>query len=114
MNLLQTIKTASELTVLLKANLETDDQRAWEEILGRRAEAMERLDEAHRNASAEERFSCREQLLDLKREDELLREKSDYVLGMLALEIRESMGRPSYAGAGSGAEGCQACLDRKA
>lgn len=114
MELLQIIRRASELTIQLKSHLETSDQDVWDDILRRRAVAMEELDEAHRNASDKEREFCLEDLRLLRREDELLREKSDYVLGMLALEIRDCMGMPSYAGQGTGADGMQACLDRKA
>lgn len=114
MELLKTIRTASKLTVQLKAHLETSDQDAWDELLSRRAVAMEQLEEVHGNATEQERESCREELKQLRREDDQLREKSDYVLGMLALEIRESMGMPSYAGHAAGGDGLQACLDTKA
>ena len=114
MELLKTIRTASELTGQLIANLESSDQDIWEEILGRRAEAMDKLEEIHRNASDRERESCHKELKQLHRDDELLRAKSDYVLGMLALEIRERMGMPSYVGQAAGRDSLQACLDRKA
>ena len=114
MELLKTIQTASELTEQVHAHLESSDQDTWEDILGRRAEAMDQLEEIHRNASEMERESCRQELKELHRDDELLREKSDYILGMLALEIRERMGMPSYAGHAAGRDSLQACLDRKA
>ena len=114
MKLLETIQTASELTARLNAQLESSDQETWEDILGRRAEAMDRLEAVHGNASERERESCRGELKQLHRDDELLREKSDYILGMLALEIREQLGRSSYKGHTAGGDTLLACLDRKA
>ena len=114
MELLKIIQTASELTGQLHAHLDSSDQDTRDDILGRRAEAMDKLEEIHRNASDMERESCRRELKQLHREDELLREKSDYILGMLALEIRERLGKSSYVGHAAGGDTLQACLDRKA
>ena len=114
MDLFRTIQHARELTAQLTAQLETYDQEAWENTLSCRAEAMEILEEAHGCATDQERESCREELKALRTEDDRLREKSDDVLGRLALEIRESMAMPQYAGHGVGSDSLQACLDRKA
>lgn len=114
MKLMDTIKTARDLTSQLNEQLEFADQAAWEDILGKRAEAMNQLEMIHRNASESERESCRRELKQLHGDDELLREKSDYVLGMLSLEIKERLGRSSYVGHAAGADTVLACLDRKA
>ncbi len=114
MKLLDTINNARELTSQLNEQLEISGQAAWEEILDKRAEAMDQLEMVHRQASESERESCRGELKQLHRDDELLREKSDYILGMLSLEIKERLGRSSYAGQTTGADTVLACLDRKA
>jgi hypothetical protein len=114
MELLSAIRVASELTRQLFEELETGDQEVWDEILDRRAAAMDVLDAAHRQASEQERAQHHDQLRQLRHDDDLLRKKSEYVLGMLALEVRESMGMASYAGQAAGGIGMQACLDKKA
>ncbi len=114
MKLLETIQTAGELTMELNAQLESSDQETWEDILGRRGEAMDQLEMVHRNSSESERESCRGALKQLHRDDKLLRQKSDDILGMLTLEIRERLGRSSYVGHTAGGDTLQACLDRKA
>ena len=114
MELLTTIKTASELTGQLYEQMDSSGRKVWEDIMSRRALAMEQLEDAHRNASQKERDTCCDELKQLHRDDELLREKSENILGKLSLEIRERLGKPSSAGHAVGGEALQACLDRKA
>jgi len=92
MTLLEATRLAIDLTGDLQSAFTADDIPSCEEILVRRADAMGRFEDAHRESSDAERMDCRELIVELKRRDTVLQETAAEAFAAVQEEMRRQFG----------------------
>ena len=115
MELKTTLTEALEATSRLQAVLDREDVALYGETLESRRQALDRFEQAHRNADPGEAAACRALLRELIEADRALQETCAQRLSRLTAEFRGmATSGPAPLRSDFHAPSRQACVNRKA